>query len=116
MPFADDLGQGTRLAGLAGHDLPRPALVRRIVEVDAVVLIVREDDVEVAVLVEVDEAKPGVAALLVDEACPGRQSGSTASPLGSRIQVRLGTATSMKPSSIQIDQPDAVVLSVRRAE
>jgi hypothetical protein len=68
-----DLRQRSRIAGLARDHLARPAFLRRIKEVHSVFLIVGKDDVEVAVFVDVDEAKAGVAAFLVNEARAGRK-------------------------------------------
>src|SRR6185312_10813689 len=60
-------------AGLARHDLPRPALRHRLEKIDAALTVVGEDDVELTVLVDVDETQAGVAALLVDKLGAFRQ-------------------------------------------
>src|SRR5262245_18077051 len=51
------------VARLARHHLLAPALLHVLEEVDAVFLLVGEDDVELAVAVEVEEAETGVIAV-----------------------------------------------------
>ncbi len=66
-----------------------------------------------AVFVEVDEAKAGVAALVIHEACSGRQGGSDRERLRG---FEAGLHDFEVAAIIAIDQPDAVVRSVRPSQ
>src|SRR2546428_12393118 len=78
---ANDLRDQISFAAILRNDLVSPAhgpiqtrVSLRAEKMDRIVPIVREDNISVAILVEIDKTEPGIVTGRIDNACAGRQT------------------------------------------
>src|SRR5262249_2792245 len=96
------------------YDFPTPALLHVGKQVDAILLLVGEDDVSMAVLVEIDKAEAGIVFLVVDDPASFRQGEGETAPAPFRgfpgehgILLAVADDPFTLPVSVEVAQPNA---------